>query len=131
MMFDTKPTSTRVAGLDTCGEVVRIGEMDTDGKPVGFIDENGLAWESAEEKVIATCAGRFCDALGRWQRHEGEMPVLMDYLPVYVFDAPFGEMHEVVTAILQDMAMTISMRCDREEAKVLLGVTPVMEEWLL
>jgi hypothetical protein len=51
------------AGLDTHGQPVRLGERDSDGYLVGYIDEHGLAWESLTEKLAATHGPRLAEAL--------------------------------------------------------------------
>jgi hypothetical protein len=53
----------RTAGVDSHGEPVRLGERDSDGYLVGYIDEHGLAWESLIEKLCATHGGRLAEAL--------------------------------------------------------------------
>jgi hypothetical protein len=53
----------RRAGLDTHGQPVRLGERDGDGYLVGYIDEQGLAWESLTEKLAATHGPRLAEAL--------------------------------------------------------------------
>ena len=53
----------RRAGLDTHGQPVRLGERDSDGYLVGYIDEHGLAWESLTEKLAATHGPRLAEAL--------------------------------------------------------------------
>ena len=53
----------RAAGLDLHGEPVRLGERDSDDYLVGYVDGNGLGWESLRERLVATAAGRLVDAL--------------------------------------------------------------------
>jgi hypothetical protein len=43
----------RTAGIDLYGQPVRLGERDTDGHLVGYIDGAGLAWESLAERIVA------------------------------------------------------------------------------
>jgi hypothetical protein len=43
----------RVAGIDSRRQPVRLGERDTDGHVVGYIDEDGLAWQSLAERIVA------------------------------------------------------------------------------
>lgn len=54
-------------GQDTHGNPVTLGERDTDGIKVGFIDQQGLAWESIEERDLALTAGRYQDAIIAWR----------------------------------------------------------------
>ena len=53
----------RSAGIDSHGQPVRLGEHDTSGHLVGYIDEHGLAWESLTEQLVAVHAGRLSEAL--------------------------------------------------------------------
>jgi hypothetical protein len=53
----------RIAGIDSRRQPVRLGERDTEGRIVGYIDEYGLAWESLTERIVAQRAGRLFDAL--------------------------------------------------------------------
>jgi hypothetical protein len=53
----------RVAGIDSRRQPVRLGERDTDGHIVGYIDEHGVAWESLAERIVAHRAGRLFGAL--------------------------------------------------------------------
>jgi hypothetical protein len=41
------------AGIDGHGHPVRLGERDSAGYLVGYIDEHGLAWESLNERIVA------------------------------------------------------------------------------
>jgi hypothetical protein len=51
------------AGIDTHRQPVRLGERDTDGHIVGYIDDDGLAWQSLAERIVAERAGHLFDAL--------------------------------------------------------------------
>jgi hypothetical protein len=42
---------------------VRLGERDSAGHIVGYIDEQGLAWESLTERIVALHGGRLAEAL--------------------------------------------------------------------
>jgi hypothetical protein len=53
----------RRAGIDSHGEPVRLGERDTSGYLVGYIDDDGLAWESLRERIVAIQGQRLADAL--------------------------------------------------------------------
>lgn len=52
-----------IIGHDSNGHPVKIGERDSDGHPVGYIDAEGLAWESKAERDEAVGAGRLLDAM--------------------------------------------------------------------
>jgi hypothetical protein len=53
----------RTAGVDGSGEPVRLGERDSAGHVVGYIDEQGLAWESLTERIVAVQGNRLAEAL--------------------------------------------------------------------
>lgn len=58
-------------GVDSHGNPVRLGEVDTDGFVVGFIDPDGTCWESITERDVATTCGRFMEAWNDWNRCGG------------------------------------------------------------
>lgn len=51
-------SKVRKEGRDSHGMPVSLGEEDTDGFVVGYIDHEGLAWESREERDRAVGAAR-------------------------------------------------------------------------
>jgi hypothetical protein len=53
----------RTAGTDGSGQPVRLGERDACGHIVGYIDPDGLAWESLIERIVAVQGGRLAEAL--------------------------------------------------------------------
>lgn len=53
----------RTVGLDGSGEPVRLGERDAGGHVVGYIDPDGLAWESLIEGIVAVHGQRLAEAL--------------------------------------------------------------------
>ena len=53
----------RVAGIDGHRQPVRLGERDAESHIVGYIDDDGLAWESLSERIVAQRGGRLLDAL--------------------------------------------------------------------
>jgi hypothetical protein len=53
----------RTAEIDSSRQPVRLGERDTTGHLVGYIDEHGVAWESLAEQIVARHRGRLFDAL--------------------------------------------------------------------
>jgi hypothetical protein len=53
----------RTTGIDTSGVPREIGDIDSDGYPVGWIHpETGGTYESEEEYWRCECAGRYSDA---------------------------------------------------------------------
>jgi hypothetical protein len=53
----------RAAGIDSRRQPVRLGERDSDGHLVGYIDEQGLAWQSLAERIVAVEGQRLAGAL--------------------------------------------------------------------
>jgi hypothetical protein len=53
----------RTTGHDGMGRPVKLGDLDSDGTPVGFIDDGGLSWESEDERHAAVGAGVIEQAL--------------------------------------------------------------------
>jgi hypothetical protein len=53
----------RSAGIDAHGEPVRLGEHDTTGHIVGYIDQDGLGWQSLNELIVAVQGQRLADVL--------------------------------------------------------------------
>jgi len=53
----------RTAGIDGRGQPVRLGERDATGHLVGYIDEQGLAWQSLGERLVAIHGSRLAEAL--------------------------------------------------------------------
>lgn len=62
-------------GHDSHGNLVTLGGVDTDGQPVGYIDAEGLAWESRAERDAAVGAGRLLEAMR-------EQPIGLDVIGV-------------------------------------------------
>lgn len=58
----TARRTQRDAGWDSHGVPVGIGDTDTDGYYVGWIDEEGIAWESVRERDVAIVCGKWRDA---------------------------------------------------------------------
>jgi hypothetical protein len=61
----------RTTGYDIDGNPVSLGDTDSSGREVGYIDLAGTAWESLEERDIATTCGRYLEAWNRWNRTGG------------------------------------------------------------
>jgi hypothetical protein len=53
----------RKAGVDLNGEPARLGEFDSAGHIVGYIDDKGNCWENLRERDCSMSAGRYLDAL--------------------------------------------------------------------
>ena len=53
----------RTAGVDSSRQPVRLGERDSSGHLVGYIDEHGLAWESLIERIVAVHGHRLAEAM--------------------------------------------------------------------
>lgn len=76
------PQSPKSIGHDSAGFPIRLGEIDSDGRFVGYIDEEGLAWESRLERDSAVTVGRFGDDYWRWLKTGAVSPEphALDYL---------------------------------------------------
>lgn len=61
-------TSILICGHDINGEPVGLGDVDSDGRPVGYIDASGLAWESLTEAQTAVACGRLFDAQQQFRK---------------------------------------------------------------
>ena len=53
----------RTAGIDSGGEPARLGERDSSGHLVGYIDADGLAWQSLTERIVAVEGQRLAEAM--------------------------------------------------------------------
>ncbi len=92
----------RRAGLDLSGEPVRVGERDSDGYLVGYVDEQGIAWKSLCERLVATAAGRLVDALSLPEgdpRRDGLIKAAISELP-----------DELLEQALRETALTLALR---------------------
>ena len=49
--------------VDGSGQPVRLGERDSSGHLVGYIDEQGVAWESLTERIVAIDGQRLAEAM--------------------------------------------------------------------
>lgn len=58
----------KTEGIDPEGAIVRLGERDSSGHIVGYIDEGGHPWESILERDAAVCYGRYDEAFMDWRR---------------------------------------------------------------
>lgn len=61
-MPNIDPNSPRQSGYDSNGTACRLGETDSEGYFVGWIDEEGQCWQSCHERDLAITAGRYHDA---------------------------------------------------------------------
>ena len=80
-----KPTLD--TGHDSAGAPVSIGTLDTDGVVVGYIDHDGLAWESYRQRCAVLTEGRLLDfSMSRhaWRRTLGTFPLRLPVLAYIV-----------------------------------------------
>ena len=73
------PESPHRVGIDTEGVVRRLGETDSDGEFVGYIDETRAVWNSRRERDAAVGGGRCFDAFLAWNEHGGALWEKPDY----------------------------------------------------
>lgn len=55
------------AGVDVNGEPARLGEFDSTGHIVGYIDDKGNCWESLKERDCSMSAGRYLDEMSNYR----------------------------------------------------------------
>lgn len=53
----------RRSGVDCSGRPVQLGDTDSGGYPVGWVDRSGQAWASHRERCLAVASGRFDEVL--------------------------------------------------------------------
>jgi hypothetical protein len=80
----------RTAGIDSGGEPVRLGERDSTGHLVGYVDQHGLAWESLTERIVAVHGHRLADAMAL-PYDDPRRDELMDEVLAEVPDELIGE----------------------------------------
>ena len=90
----------RAAGLDLNGEPVRLGERDSDGYLVGYVDEAGQAWESLRERLVATAAGKLAEALALPDGRRGEL------IGAAISELP----DELLEEAMREAALTLTLR---------------------
>lgn len=61
-------------GVDVDGISRKLGDRDSMGHIVGFIDEDGNCWETIAERDRAITSGRYQDAMIEWEKVGGERP---------------------------------------------------------
>lgn len=76
------PTSPRTSGIDINGNVARLGEFDSNGVFIGYIDSKGNCWESRRERDEAIGASRAMEAFVEWNRFGGFGP-LPDFIAIF------------------------------------------------
>jgi hypothetical protein len=65
------PDSPNEVGKDAGGVVRELGDTDSMGHFIGWIDTDGSCWESVRERDCALTAGRFREAMSDWNRTGG------------------------------------------------------------
>jgi hypothetical protein len=65
--------SPRGRGRDAHGVWRELGDIDSDGYPVGWIAPDGSCWQARREPEIAIASGRYLDAWLRWNRTGGAL----------------------------------------------------------
>jgi hypothetical protein len=74
----------RTAGIDGRGEPVRLGEIDSEGQLVGYIDQHGLAWQSFADCLIAGMGHLLATAMAQPPtdpRRDIDMDAVLDDVP--------------------------------------------------
>ena len=65
----------KTEGKDVDGIARRLGDRDSMGHIVGFIDDEGNCWESVGERDRTTASGRYMDAMIAWEKTGGTKPI--------------------------------------------------------
>jgi hypothetical protein len=110
-------------GHDVNNEPVRIGDIDSMGFKVGYIDEEGLAWQSRLERDCA---------LGSSALHDADDRERVD--PIVILDS-IGVLDENKTAVLADYISGRAMRSlikdasEREKSKHIERLFNYDEYW--
>lgn len=76
-------------GTDSEGVARKLGDRDSAGYIVGFIDYDGNCWETVAERDRSLTAGRYHDAMCMWERSgsEGEAPDVRSVAMATCYDA--------------------------------------------
>lgn len=77
-MATIDPGSPRQRGRDSGGHPRELGDRDSDGYLVGWVESDGLCWESRRECEVARASGSYADAWSRWNRTGGVLGVEPD-----------------------------------------------------
>lgn len=89
----------RAAGIDSHGQPVRLGERDSSGHLVGYVDEQGLAWESLGERIVAVHGQRLAEAIALPYDHP-RRDRLMDEVLADVPDELIGDVASAAGTLL-------------------------------
>ena len=65
------PESPKQQGTDIEGKRRELGDTDSMGHFIGWIDESGDCWESCRERDCTITAGCFRDQMSQWNRSGG------------------------------------------------------------
>jgi hypothetical protein len=80
----------RTAGVDSSGEPTRLGERDSSGHLVGYIDADGRTWESLTERIVAVQGQQLAEAMAL-PYDDPRRDRLMDQVLAKVPDELIGE----------------------------------------
>lgn len=64
----------KTEGKDVDGIPRKLGDRDSMGHIVGFIDDEGNCWENVAERDGSTTMGRYIDAMLQWEKRGGTKP---------------------------------------------------------
>jgi hypothetical protein len=73
---------SRQEGTDKNGNTVRLGDTTSEGSYVGFIDAEGMDWESREEYDISVSSNALFDAVIKWNKAGGLVGKRPDYAKI-------------------------------------------------
>ena len=113
-------------GHDTNGKIVAIGDTDSDGYPVGYISDAGLAYVDREERDRCETAGRYQDAVHAWKKHGSVGPAPSPLVFALAIAAPENVEAAVCECVEQDdfMALLKEMIGPKRLGEMRLGPAP-------
>lgn len=68
------PKTSLTEGHDTTGKPVKLGDVDTDGYPVNYIEPEGLGHESHKAAELSRASGEFDELTRQYRAGELEAP---------------------------------------------------------
>ena len=93
------PKSPLTHGLDVSGVPRKLGDLDDMGVLIGYIDHDGLCWESSEERDTAVVSARYSEAWFTWNESGG---VLGDKPDSLLFALRFCNHAENIEAAMRE-----------------------------
>jgi hypothetical protein len=141
-----KATNSLRQGQDSAGESVLLGEKDSQGQTVGFIDNDGLAYQSIFERDLIRCQEAIEDELRAWlERGFADPPVYPQEVAERTALEPLGKaLRQGIHAAFRDQPSSPEMKSlfwlasapdwsdarEQDCAKTALLYAAQMRQWL-